>query len=144
MKEYVCLLAGVVLLTACGKKETNVTNPPAENATEAASSANAPVTNLPVEKKTETKTTTVDQSATPETNIPAVSASPTVSESPASSSDTNTTPASGGTTETNSSFIGGSSSSSSSAEPGATVNPAREALRRQIQQGGGALPSPTP
>jgi hypothetical protein len=143
MKEYVCLLAAVVLLTACGKKETTVTNPPAENVNEAASPANTPVTNLPVGTKTETKTTTVSQSATPETNVPAESSTPAVNESPASSSSTDANPAAGSTTESNSAFIGGSSTSSS-AEPGATVNPAREALRRQIMQNGGVLPSPTP
>jgi uncharacterized lipoprotein YajG len=30
MKKYICLLAGVALLTACEQKETTVTNPPAE------------------------------------------------------------------------------------------------------------------
>jgi uncharacterized lipoprotein YajG len=30
MKKYICLVAGVALLTACEQKETTVTNPPAE------------------------------------------------------------------------------------------------------------------
>jgi len=30
MKKYICLLLGVTILAACEKKETNVTNPPAE------------------------------------------------------------------------------------------------------------------
>ena len=145
MKEYICLFAGVFLLTACGKKETTVTNPPAENnATIVDEAANTPVTNLPLETKTETKTTTVNQSATPDTNVPAEGSTPTVNESPASSSSDETNAAVESRTENNTTIVGGSSSSSSSAAPDMTVNPAREALRRQIQQGRGALPSPTP
>jgi hypothetical protein len=34
MKKYICLLAGVALFAACEKKETTITNPPAENKTE--------------------------------------------------------------------------------------------------------------
>jgi uncharacterized lipoprotein YajG len=30
MKKYICLLAGLALLTACEQKETTIANPPAE------------------------------------------------------------------------------------------------------------------
>jgi hypothetical protein len=34
MKKYICLLAMAALFAACEKKETTITNPPAENKTE--------------------------------------------------------------------------------------------------------------
>jgi uncharacterized lipoprotein YajG len=34
MKKYIYILAGAALFTACEKKETTITNPPAENKTE--------------------------------------------------------------------------------------------------------------
>jgi hypothetical protein len=150
MKEYVCLLAGVAFLAvACHKKETTVTNPPEENKTEANTTivdeaANTPVTNLPLEKKTETTTTTVNQSPTPssETTLPTESNTPIANESAAASSDTDTNLPAGNTTGGSAGIIGGSSGSSNGALPGATVNPARDALRRQIMQG--TRPSPTP
>ena len=147
MKEYVCLLAGVAFLAvACQKKETTVTNPSEENKTDTTivdEAANTPVTNLPLEKKTETTTTTVNQSPTPssDTTLPTESNTPLANESPASS-ETDTNLPAGNTTGGSAAIIGGSSSSSDGALPGATVNPAREALRRQIMQG--ARPSPTP
>jgi|ERR1700682_1186929 len=149
MKEYVCLLAGVFLLTACQKKETTVTNPE-ENKTETNTAivdeaANTPVTNLSTEKKTETKTT-ANQSPTPtplsETTLPMESSTPLANESPDASSDAGTDLPAGNTTGGNAAVFGGSSSSSNTAAPEFTVNPAREALRRQIMQG--TLPSPTP
>jgi uncharacterized lipoprotein YajG len=51
MKKYLCLLAVTALFAACEKKETNVTNPPAENNTTIVKESPAPVT------KTETNTT---------------------------------------------------------------------------------------
>jgi hypothetical protein len=138
MKGYVCLLAAVVLSTACSKKETTVTNPPAENATEGAA-ANTPVTNLPSGKtETKTTTTTVNQSPTPDADLSAESSTPSGDGSSDSSSDADAAAASGGTTQGTSSFIGGASSSDGAA-PDMTVSPARAALRNR-----GALPSPTP
>jgi hypothetical protein len=156
MREYVCLLAGVAFLAvACQKKETTVTNPPEENKTEANTAivdeaANTPVTNLPLEKKTETKTANLSPTPTPaigaETTLPTESSTPFGEGSPAVSSETDTNLPAGNTTGGSAGIIGGSSSSSSTngAEPGATVNPARDALRREIMQGRGTLPSPTP
>ena len=55
MKKYLCLLAVTALFAACEKKETTITNPPAENKTEnnttIVKESPAPVT------KTETNTT---------------------------------------------------------------------------------------
>jgi hypothetical protein len=34
MKKYICLFAGIALLSGCEQKETTVTNPPGENKTE--------------------------------------------------------------------------------------------------------------
>jgi uncharacterized lipoprotein YajG len=47
MKKYICILAGLALLSACEQKETTVTNPPAE--------------------KKETNTTIIKESPAPET-----------------------------------------------------------------------------
>jgi hypothetical protein len=151
MKEYVCLLVGVAFLAvACHKKETTVTNPEEtkteENTTIVDEAANAPVTNLPTDKKTETKTT-VNQSPTPtplsETTLPMESSTPIANESPDASSDTGTNLPAENTTGGNAAVFGGSSSSSNTASPEFTVNPARDALRKQIQSGG-RMPSPTP
>ncbi|MDQ2824798.1 MAG: hypothetical protein M3R29_05070 [Verrucomicrobiota bacterium] len=69
MRKYICLLAGIALLAACERKETTVTNPPAEN-------------------KTESNTTIVKESPAPssktETNT-------TINASPGTSTSTTTT-----------------------------------------------------
>jgi hypothetical protein len=154
MREYVCLLAGVAFLAvACQKKETTVTNPPEENKTEANTAivdeaANAPLTSLPLEKKTQTNTANLSPTPTPaigaETTLPMESSTPFGEGSPAVSSETDTNLPAGNTTGGSAGIIGGSSSSTNGAQPGATVNPARDALRQQIMQGRGTLPSPTP
>ena len=111
MKEYVCLLAGVAFLAvACQKKETTVTNPSEENKTDTTivdEAANTPVTNLPLEKKTETTTTTVNQSPTPssDTTLPTESNTPLANESPASS-ETDTNLPAGNTTGGSAGIIG--------------------------------------
>jgi hypothetical protein len=46
MKQYICILAGLALLTACEQKETTVTNPPAEK-----KESNTTVINPPEQKK---------------------------------------------------------------------------------------------
>ena len=55
MKKYICLIAGVALLTACEQKETTV-NPPAEK-----KESNTTVVNPPTEKK-ESNTTVINPS----------------------------------------------------------------------------------
>src|SRR6267142_6781586 len=141
MKQYVCLLVGVAFLAvACHKKETTVTNPE-ESKTETNTAivdeaANTPVTNLPLDKKTDTKAVSPSPTPTPlsEATLPMESNTPIASESPDASSDTGTNPPAGNTTGGNTAVFGGSSSSSNTASPEFTVNPAREALRRQIMQ----------
>jgi hypothetical protein len=53
MKRYICLLAGIVLFTACEQKQTTV-NPPAEK-----KESNTTVVNPPAEKK-EIQTTVIN------------------------------------------------------------------------------------
>lgn len=56
MKKYICLLAGVALFAACEKKETTITNPPAENKTETNTTIVKEASPAPA-TKTETNTT---------------------------------------------------------------------------------------
>ena len=46
MKKYICVLTSLALLAACEKKETTVTNPPAEK-----KESNTTVVNPPEQKK---------------------------------------------------------------------------------------------
>ncbi|TMP92421.1 MAG: hypothetical protein E6L08_08235 [Verrucomicrobia bacterium] len=54
MKRYICLLAGLTMLSACEQKETTVTNPPSEKKESNTTIVNpSPATS----NKTETNTT---------------------------------------------------------------------------------------
>jgi uncharacterized lipoprotein YajG len=46
MKKYICILAGLALLTGCEQRETTVTNPPAEK-----KESHTTVINPPEQKK---------------------------------------------------------------------------------------------
>jgi|HubBroStandDraft_4_1064222.scaffolds.fasta_scaffold68570_1 uncharacterized lipoprotein YajG len=63
MKKYIYILAGAALFTACEKKETTITNPPAENKTEnnttIVKESEAP------SRRTENNTTIVKESEAP-------------------------------------------------------------------------------
>jgi PBP1b-binding outer membrane lipoprotein LpoB len=63
MKKYIYILAGAALFTGCEKKETTITNPPAENQTEnnttIVKESRAP------SSKTENNTTIVNESKAP-------------------------------------------------------------------------------
>jgi uncharacterized lipoprotein YajG len=63
MKKYICILAGAALLAACEKKETNVTNPPAENKTE----SNTTVVKESPAPASKTETNTTINTGTPAT-----------------------------------------------------------------------------
>jgi Tfp pilus assembly major pilin PilA len=70
MKKYICLLALAALMPACEKKETTVTNPPAESKTE----NNTTVVKEPgAATKTETN---VNTSSSPGTSTTTTTSSP--------------------------------------------------------------------
>jgi PBP1b-binding outer membrane lipoprotein LpoB len=60
MKRYICLLAGIALITGCEQRQTTV-NPPAEK-----KESNTTVVNPPAEKK-ESQTTVINPSPATET-----------------------------------------------------------------------------
>jgi uncharacterized lipoprotein YajG len=67
MKNYICILASVALLTACEQKETSVTNPPAENKTE---------NNTTIVKESPAPATKTETNTTINTGTPASSPNP--------------------------------------------------------------------
>ena len=67
MKNYICILASVALLTACEQKETSVTNPPAENKTE---------NNTTIVKESPGPATKTETNTTINTGTPASSPNP--------------------------------------------------------------------
>src|SRR5262249_49253000 len=72
MRKYICLLAGLALLSACGKKKTTLTKPPAEK--KESNKTNVKETPSPqtkTENKTETKTN-IKMTTSPTPQIPSV------------------------------------------------------------------------
>jgi uncharacterized lipoprotein YajG len=67
MKNYICILASVALLTACEQKETSVTTPPAENKTE---------NNTTIVKESPAPATKTETNTTINTGTPASSPNP--------------------------------------------------------------------
>jgi hypothetical protein len=63
MKKYIYILAGAALFTACEKKETTITNPPAENKTE--NNTTIMKESRAPSSKTENNTTIVKESEAP-------------------------------------------------------------------------------
>ncbi|MDQ2824799.1 MAG: hypothetical protein M3R29_05075, partial [Verrucomicrobiota bacterium] len=127
------------------------TNPPAENKTEEnttvmdqSSPASSTATNPPAESKTETNSATVNQSPVPSTNLPTENRTETdttvTNQSPAPSNNSETNPPGETGTESNTTEFTGYFAPS--VPP---VNPAREALRKQIMERSGPVaPSPAP
>ena len=144
MKGYIFLFAGIILLAGCSKKQTTVTNPPADEKTDTTvvdESTNAPVTNLPLGSQTDTKTAAASPTPTPmssaEPNLPPASNTPAVDESPGSSSATDTNPPAANTTGASGIILNESGAPNA---PGPTVNPEREKLRKQIEERSRATP----
>jgi hypothetical protein len=158
MKVYFCcLLAGVAFLAACQKKETTVTNPPAENKTESNATfldqsitpSNNTETNPAGGNKTETNTTVVNQSPVPsssnaETNLPAQN------KTESNTSSVNQTPVPLIRTERyipeeNRTVVTYSTPSAlDNTAPNTGVNPFREPDSEIMERSGAPVRSPTP